>query len=126
MTGYSSAVKILKMFKLVGFKATCFTINSIYGLLLTRTSHNQTGFWGFNFLLVRKFEIRNQKLETNPKSECFNDQNNIGIQRLPSHVPVFVIRILVIRFCFVFRASNFGFCYLYELTVLINFLLKNA
>jgi len=27
-------------------------------------------------------DIRNQKLETNPKSECFNDQNNIRIQRL--------------------------------------------
>jgi hypothetical protein len=68
MTGYSSAVKILKMLKLVGFKATYFTINSIYGLLLTRTSQNQAGFCGFNFLLIRKFEIRNQKFETNPKS----------------------------------------------------------
>jgi hypothetical protein len=44
MTGYSSAVKILKMLKLAGFKATCFTINSIYGLLLTLTSQNQASF----------------------------------------------------------------------------------
>jgi len=68
-----------------------------------------------------KFEIRNQKLETNPKLQCYNDQNNIRIQRLPDHVPVFVIRIFVIRFCFGFRISIFGFCYLNELSVLINF-----
>jgi hypothetical protein len=36
MTGYSSAVKILKMLKLAGFKATCLAINFIYYSLLLR------------------------------------------------------------------------------------------
>jgi hypothetical protein len=93
---------------------------------LIRINRNQAGFLVFDFLLVRKFEIRNQKLETNPKSECFNDQNNIRTQRLTGHVPVFVIRIFVIRFCFGFRFSIFGFSYLIELSVFINFLPQNT
>ena len=77
-------------------------------------------------MLVPKFETRNSKLETNPKSECFNDQNNIRTQCIPGHVPVFVIRILIIRFCFVFRYSIFGFYFLNELSVLINFFAKKC
>ncbi len=53
-----------------------------------------------------KFEIRNPKHETNTKSE-FSNVQNITIQRDLSSVSV--IWILVIRICFGFRYSDFGF-----------------
>jgi uncharacterized protein YecA (UPF0149 family) len=56
-------------------------------------------------MLVRKFEIRNQKSETNPKSECFNDQNNISTQRLPGHVPVFATKGMIYAHC---KKRNFS------------------
>ena len=53
-----------------------------------------------------KFEIRNPKHETNLKSE-FSNVQNVNIQRELSSVSV--IWILVIRICFGFRYSDFGF-----------------
>jgi len=47
-------------------------------------------------------------------------KKNIEIKCLPNH-DVFVIRILVIRYCFVFRYSLFVFCYSNKLPVLINY-----
>jgi hypothetical protein len=45
-----------------------------------------------NLLFVSiKFEIRSPKIETNPKFECFNDQNNRIIQQRLNDKPVWVI-----------------------------------
>jgi hypothetical protein len=53
-----------------------------------------------------KFEIRNPKHETNTKSEFSNVQNVTTQEELSG---VLVIWILVIRICFGFRYSDFGF-----------------
>jgi hypothetical protein len=53
-----------------------------------------------------KFEIRNPKHETNTKSEFSNVQNVTAQNDLSG---VSVIWILVIRICFGFRYSDFGF-----------------
>jgi hypothetical protein len=53
-----------------------------------------------------KIEIRNTKHETNTKSEFSNVQNVTSRKELSG---VSVIWILVIRICFGFRYSDFGF-----------------
>ena len=56
--------------------------------------------------ITGKHEIRNSKHETNSKYECSNVQSGTTIKDFSD---VSVIWILVIRICFGFRYSDFGF-----------------
>ena len=70
-----------------------------------------------------KFEYRNPKSETNPKSKYSNDQND-GYTDIRDRY-VSVIWILVIRNCFDFRASDFGFMDLFSAMKYLNISVTN-
>ena len=60
-------------------------------------------------ILFGNFEIRSTKSETNPKFEGINDKNKSSFGRHCIYYFVSVIWIFVIRNCFGFRISIFGF-----------------
>ncbi len=77
------------------------TVDTRFRYALLFTNHGDT-----EECFALKFEIRNPKHETNTKSEFSNVQNVTTQEELSG---VLVIWILVIRICFGFRYSDFGF-----------------